>query len=150
MTPFIKMFVSIWHQHQERQIKPHDQHQFTPNNISTSARERLWESSKWSSKRKCFDLLSISPNQFFKETYGDRSGEFICRYGAERVKGLARRFFAKEWLRPIHSLDFPFTQGNNLDNCELAMYRYIPYPWMCWPECVSKYFFKARWERCDR
>ena len=31
-------------------------------------------------KRSIFDLLSNSLNQFFKEMYGDQSGEFVCRY----------------------------------------------------------------------
>ena len=30
-----------------------------------------------------------------KEIYGNRSWEYVFRYGAERVKGLVRRFFAK-------------------------------------------------------
>ena len=33
-------------------------------------------------KGKSFDLLSNSPNEFFKEMYGDQSGEFTCGYWA--------------------------------------------------------------------
>ena len=29
-------------------------------------------------KGKCFDLLSNSSHKFFKEMYGDQSGEFVC------------------------------------------------------------------------
>ena len=31
-------------------------------------------------KGKCFDLYSKSPTLFFKEVYGDQSGEFVCGY----------------------------------------------------------------------
>ena len=57
-----------------------DQDQFSPNNIHTLSRDRLWELIKWSTKRKCLDLLSNSLSQFFKEMYGDQFGEFVCWY----------------------------------------------------------------------
>ena len=50
-----------------------DQQQFSPNNIYTWSRERLWESMKWSPKGRCLDLLSNSLNWFFKEMYGDQA-----------------------------------------------------------------------------
>ena len=31
-------------------------------------------------KGKCFDLYSKSLNLFFKEVYGDQSGDFVCGY----------------------------------------------------------------------
>ena len=47
---------------------------------------RLWELTKWSPKRKLLDLLSNSLSSFFKETYRDQFGEFVCRYWGLRVK----------------------------------------------------------------
>ena len=35
---------------------------------------------KMITKRKIFDLLPNSLNQFFKEMYGDQFGEFVCGY----------------------------------------------------------------------
>ena len=43
-------------------------------------KKRLWESIKWSSKGKCFDLLSNSLNSFFNKMYGDQTGEFVSGY----------------------------------------------------------------------
>ena len=40
----------------------------------------LWQLIKWSSKRKCLDLLWNSLNTFFKEVYRDQFGEFVCGY----------------------------------------------------------------------
>ena len=57
-----------------------DQDQFSPNNIHTLSRDKLWELIKWSHKRKCLDLLSNSLNSFFKEMYRDQFGEFVCWY----------------------------------------------------------------------
>ena len=57
-----------------------DQHQFSPNNIHTLSKERLWELIKWSPKRKFFDRLSNSLNSFFKEIYRDQFGELVCWY----------------------------------------------------------------------
>ena len=49
--------------------------------ISIDCQEiRLWELIKWSSKSKCFDLLSNSLNTFFKEIYRDQFGEVVCGY----------------------------------------------------------------------
>ena len=31
-------------------------------------------------KGKCFDLYSKSLNLFFKEVYGNQSGDFVCGY----------------------------------------------------------------------
>ena len=31
-------------------------------------------------KRKCFDLLSNSPNWFLKVMYGNQFGELVCEY----------------------------------------------------------------------
>ena len=39
-----------------------DQDQFSPNNIHTLSRNKLWELIKWSPKRKCLDLSSNSLN----------------------------------------------------------------------------------------
>ena len=49
-----------------------DQDQFSPNNIRTLSRDKLWKLIKWLPKRKCLDLLSNSLNSFFKEMYGDQ------------------------------------------------------------------------------
>ena len=35
---------------------------------------------KMITKRKIFDLLPNSLNQFFKKMYGDQFGEFVCGY----------------------------------------------------------------------
>ena len=40
----------------------------------------LWQLIKWSSKRKCLDLLWNSLNTFFKEVNRDQFGEFVCGY----------------------------------------------------------------------
>ena len=40
----------------------------------------LWELIKWSPDRKSFDLPTNSLNLFFKEMYGDKSGEFAFGY----------------------------------------------------------------------
>ena len=40
----------------------------------------LWESMKWSPDGKSFDQQTNSLNQFFKEMYGDQSGEFVFGY----------------------------------------------------------------------
>ena len=53
-----------------------DKDQVSLNNIHTLLRELI----KWSTKRKCLDLLSNSHNLFFKEMYGDQFGEFVCGY----------------------------------------------------------------------
>ena len=39
-----------------------------------------WELMKWSSDGKSFDQQTNSLNQFFKEIYGDQSGEFVFGY----------------------------------------------------------------------
>ena len=39
-----------------------------------------WELLKWSSDGKSFDQQTNSLNQFFKEIYGDQSGEFVFVY----------------------------------------------------------------------
>ena len=57
-----------------------DQDLFSPNNVHTLSRDKLWELIKWSPKRKCFDLLSNSLNLFCKEMYRDQFGEFVCGY----------------------------------------------------------------------
>ena len=45
------------------------------------------DSNKMINRGKHFDLLTNSPNQFFKEMYGDQSGEFVCGFWG--LKGLA-------------------------------------------------------------
>ena len=40
----------------------------------------LMRINKMITKRKIFDLLPNSLNQFFKEMYGDQFGEFVCVY----------------------------------------------------------------------
>ena len=40
----------------------------------------LWELMKWSSGGKSFDQQTNSLNQFFKEMYGDQSGEFVFEF----------------------------------------------------------------------
>ena len=57
-----------------------DQHQFSPNSIHRLLRAKSMRINKLITKRSIFDLLSNSLNQFFKEMYGDQSGEFVCRY----------------------------------------------------------------------
>ena len=42
----------------------------------------------WSSKGKCFDFLSNSLKLFFKELYGDQSGEFVCGLKSGHVADL--------------------------------------------------------------
>ena len=54
-----------------------DQDQFSPNNIHTLSRDKLWELIKWSLKRKYLDLLSNSRSYFFKEMYGVQFGEIV-------------------------------------------------------------------------
>ena len=49
---------------------------------------RLWELIKWSSKRKCLDLLSNSLNTFLKKMYADQCGEFVCVYLTKREVNL--------------------------------------------------------------
>ena len=43
---------------------------------------------KMITKRKIFDLLPNSLNQFFKKMYGDQFGEFVCGYWD--LKGLKK------------------------------------------------------------
>ena len=40
----------------------------------------LWELIIWSPDGKSFDLQTNSLNLFFKEMYGDQSGEFVFGY----------------------------------------------------------------------
>ena len=40
----------------------------------------LWELKKWSPDGKSVDQQTNSVNQFFKEMYGDQSGEFVFGY----------------------------------------------------------------------
>ena len=47
---------------------------------------------KWLQKRKCFDLLTNFPNQFFQEMHGNQSGEFACGYLGG--KGWIKFFFS--------------------------------------------------------
>lgn len=51
-----------------------DQHEFSPNNTKRKDDENNLQ------KAKFFNLLSISLNLSFKETYGDQFEEFVCRY----------------------------------------------------------------------
>ena len=44
-----------------------EQDQFSPNNIHTLSRDRLWELMKWSRKGKCLDLLSIFPTNSLRK-----------------------------------------------------------------------------------
>ena len=57
-----------------------DQHQFSPNNIHTSSREKVMRINKIITKNKCLDLLSNSLNTFFKKMYRNQFGEFVCGY----------------------------------------------------------------------
>ena len=57
-----------------------DQHQFSLNDIHRLSRAKSMRINKMITKRKIFDLLSHSLNQFFKEMFGDQSGEFVCGY----------------------------------------------------------------------
>ena len=86
--------------------------------ISIQCQEiRLWELTKWSSKRKCFDLLSNPLNLSMKEMYGDQFGEFVCGYWG--FKGL-RCFTTKmnEWI----NLSKDFTR--NL--CQWPAAKHVP------------------------
>ena len=40
----------------------------------------LWKLVKWSPDGQSFDLQINSHNQFFKEMYGDQSGELVFEY----------------------------------------------------------------------
>ena len=53
-----------------------DQHQFSPNKFNTLWREKIISIYKMMGKP--FNLLSNSLYYFFKEMYGDQSGEFVC------------------------------------------------------------------------
>ena len=57
-----------------------DQHQFSPNNIHRLSSATSMRINQMITKRKISDLLSISPNLFCKEMYGDQFGEFVCGY----------------------------------------------------------------------
>ena len=58
-----KPLSSIFCHHTETHVSPNsDQQQSSPNDIHTLLRDKLWESIKWSPKRKCHDLLSNSLN----------------------------------------------------------------------------------------
>ena len=57
-----------------------DQHQFSPNNIHTSSREKVMRITKIITKKKCLDLISNSLNTFSKKMYRNRFGEFVCGY----------------------------------------------------------------------
>ena len=48
----------------------------------------LWEFMKWSLDGKSFDQQTNSLNRFFKEMYGDQSGEFVFGYWGLGVKYL--------------------------------------------------------------
>ena len=57
-----------------------DQHQFSPNNIHTSSREKVMRINKLITKKKCLDLLSNSLNTVFKKMYRNQFGEIVCGY----------------------------------------------------------------------
>ena len=57
-----------------------DQHQFSPNNIHTSSREKVMRITKMITKKKCLDLLSNSLHTFSKKMYRNQFGEFVCGY----------------------------------------------------------------------
>ena len=59
-----------------------DQSQFSPKKISMINIEKMfWEVVRWSPDGKSIDQQTInSLNQFFREMYGDQSGEFILGY----------------------------------------------------------------------
>ena len=80
---FCGVLISHWLQSGESAINPlspnSDQQQFSPNDIHTLSRDKVMRI-KWSPKRKCHDLLSISLNLFMTEMYGDQFGEFACGY----------------------------------------------------------------------
>ena len=56
----------------------------------------LWELMRWSPDGKSFDQQTNSFNQFFKEMYGDQSGEFVLWYwdlkGKKSLKDGDERF----------------------------------------------------------
>ena len=54
-----------------------DHHQFSPNDIDTSSKEKVMRINKMITKRKCLDLLSNSLNTFFKKMYRDQFGKLI-------------------------------------------------------------------------
>ena len=66
------------------QIKPLSpnsaQNQFSPNDIHGLSWAKSMRINKMITKRKIFDLLPNSLNQFFKKMYGDQFGEFVCGY----------------------------------------------------------------------
>ena len=47
---------------------------------NTSSKEKVMAINKMITKGKCFDLLSSSLNEVFKEMYVDQSGESVCGY----------------------------------------------------------------------
>ena len=47
---------------------------------NTSSKEKVMAINKMITKGKCFDLLSSSLNELFKEMYVDQSGESVCGY----------------------------------------------------------------------
>ena len=54
-----------------------EQHQFYPSDIRRLSRTKSMRINKMITERKIFDMLSNSLNYFFKEMYGDHSGEFV-------------------------------------------------------------------------
>ena len=100
--------------------------------ISVQCQEtRLWELIKWSSKRKCFDLLSNSLNSFFKEIYRDQFGEFICGYWG--LKGY--RKFQHETLPYFfygHNM-----QGDRLNHTVFKGMWIFSYMWQMYPSPPS-------------
>ena len=89
--------------------------------ISRQSREKVVRINWLITNGKCFDLLSNSLNWFFKEMYGDQSGEFVCGYW-----GLNKVDKYHGWIprKALHQLFLSF----HADSLQTTFQTFYPQP----------------------
>ena len=59
-----------------------DQHQISPNNVTTQSREKFLRINEMITKRKMLRSVIKFSQLILVEVYGDKCGEFVCGYEA--------------------------------------------------------------------
>ena len=88
------------------------------------SRAKSMRINKMITKRKIFDLLSNSLNQFFKEMYGDQSGELYVDIGACRVN--CYTFTVSYCFKITVKPRFIKGQPLNMDNSLIQTVCFVP------------------------
>ena len=105
---------------------------FSSQYYSHYQKKRLWDLIKWSPQRKCVDLLSNSPNYFFKEVYGDQFGWLTIRNAfcwpnhrrmtsTDESWGILQNVFVTYWNICIKTELHPCTVNDLLDTWDFHL-----------------------------